>query len=218
MKRQIEAVITALDPQSSAYFKSIIPEYQNGYVDYIFQSDKADIQKRRLKYISKLFQIWQDKPWYYIMPMSQHSAEVIATEWQYDPPYDFYNFNADPDDYTEIITPESRKDNYFQVIRNGVLFGFASFEMKDKELEIGLGMAPKWTGQSHGKEFLKTIEDYAKANYPCQTFVLNVGDFNSRAISLYTNSGYKKVENFKKATNGAVYDFIRMEKKLSRTS
>ncbi|MFI3634279.1 GNAT family N-acetyltransferase [Streptococcus parauberis] len=218
MKRQIEAVITALDPQASAYFKSIIPEYQNGYIDYIYQSDKADIQKRRLKYISKLFQIWQDNPWFYIMPMTQESAEIIAKDWLYPAPYDFYNLAADPEDYAEMIDPKLRQNSYFQVIRNGILFGFASFEINDKELEIGLGMAPKWTGQSHGKDFLRTIEDYTKANYSCDTLVLNVAAFNSRAISLYTNSGYKKIETFKQTTNGADFDFIRMEKKLNITS
>lgn len=218
MKRQIEAVITALDPQASAYFKSIIPEYQNGYIDYIYQSDKADIQKRRLKYISKLFQIWQDNPWYYIMPMTQESAEIIAKDWLYPAPYDFYNLAADPEDYAEMIDPKLRQNSYFQVIRNGILFGFASFNQQGSELEIGLGMAPKWTGQSHGKDFLRTIEDYTKANYSCDTLVLNVAAFNSRAISLYTNSGYKKIETFKQTTNRADFDFIRMEKKLNITS
>ncbi|WEM59026.1 GNAT family protein [Streptococcus parauberis] len=168
--------------------------------------------------MSKLFLLWQKKPWFYIMPMTQESAEIIAKDWLYPAPYDFYNLAADPEDYAEMIDPKLRQNSYFQVIRNGILFGFASFEINDKELEIGLGMAPKWTGQSHGKDFLRTIEDYTKANYSCDTLVLNVAAFNSRAISLYTNSGYKKIETFKQTTNGADFDFIRMEKKLNITS
>ncbi|AEF25392.1 GNAT family N-acetyltransferase [Streptococcus parauberis] len=218
MKDKTQEVLKRLDPQASAYFKDIIPEYQKGYLNYIYQSDNCSVQKRRLKYMSKLFLLWQKKPWFYIMPMTQESAEIIAKDWLYPAPYDFYNLAADPEDYAEMIDPKLRQNSYFQVIRNGILFGFASFEINDKELEIGLGMAPKWTGQSHGKDFLRTIEDYTKANYSCDTLVLNVAAFNSRAISLYTNSGYKKIETFKQTTNGADFDFIRMEKKLNITS
>lgn len=218
MKDKTQEVLKRLDPQASAYFKDIIPEYQKGYLNYIYQSDNCSVQKRRLKYMSKLFLLWQKKPWFYIMPMTQESAEIIAKDWLYPAPYDFYNLTADPEDYAEMIDPKLRQNSYFQVIRNGILFGFASFEINDKELEIGLGMAPKWTGQSHGKDFLRTIEDYTKANYSCDTLVLNVAAFNSRAISLYTNSGYKKIETFKQTTNGADFDFIRMEKKLNITS
>lgn len=218
MKDKTQEVLKRLDPQASAYFKDIIPEYQKGYLNYIYQSDNCSVQKRRLKYMSKLFLLWQKKPWFYIMPMTQESAEIIAKDWLYPAPYDFYNLAADPEDYAEMIDPKLRQNSYFQVIRNGILFGFASFEINDKELEIGLGMALKWTGQSHGKDFLRTIEDYTKANYSCDTLVLNVAAFNSRAISLYTNSGYKKIETFKQTTNGADFDFIRMEKKLNITS
>ncbi|MGT2844203.1 GNAT family N-acetyltransferase [Streptococcus hongkongensis] len=214
MQTQLEDVIKRLDAKASAYFKSIIPEYQQGYLDYIYQSDKVDIQNRRLKYMSKLFQVWQDKPWYYIMPMSQPAAEIIANNWHYESPYDFYNASVDQEDYKELITPELRENRYFQVIRNGILFGFASFELHKKKLEIGLGMAPKWTGQGYGKEFLKTIEEYAEANYSTDKLALSVAAFNSRAINLYKNCGYLQVENVKQRTNGAVYDFIRMEKKL----
>lgn len=218
MKDKTQEVLKRLDPQASAYFKDIIPEYQKGYLNYIYQSDNCSVQKRRLKYMSKLFLLWQKKPWFYIMPMTQESAEIIAKDWLYPAPYDFYNLAADPEDYAEMIDPKLRQNSYFQVIRNGILFGFASFEINDKELEIGLGMAPKWTGHSHGKDFLRTIEDYTKANYSCDTLVLNVAAFNSRAISLYTNSGYKKIETFKQTTYGADFDFIRMEKKLNITS
>lgn len=218
MKDKTQEVLKRLDPQASAYFKDIIPEYQKGYLNYIYQSDNCSVQKRRLKYMSKLFLLWQKKPWFYIMPMTQESAEIIAKDWLYPASYDFYNLAADPEDYAEMIDPKLRQNSYFQVIRNGILFGFASFDQQGSELEIGLGMAPKWTGQSYGKDFLRTIEDYTKANYSCDTLVLNVAAFNSRAISLYTNSGYKKIETFKQTTNGADFDFIRMEKKLNITS
>ncbi|CAM4277762.1 GNAT family acetyltransferase [Streptococcus penaeicida] len=216
MEAKIQEILKRLDPQASAYFKEIIPEYQKGYVDYIYQSDICSVQKRRLKYMSKLFQVWQKKPWYYIMPLTQHSAEIIAKDWQYPAPYDFYDLAADPEDYAEIMDPELRQNSYFQVIRNGILFGFASFEKQGSELEIGLGMAPKWTGQSHGAAFLKAIEEYAQANYQAQTLVLNVATFNSRAIKCYENLGYQAETTFKQATNGSVYDFVRMTKAVEQ--
>lgn len=216
MEEKIQEIIKRLDPQASAYFKAIIPEYQKGYIDYIYQSDDYAVQQRRLKYMSKLFQVWQKKPWFYLMPMTQHSAEIIANDWHYPEPYDFYDLAADPEDYAEMMNPELRQNSYFQVIRNGILFGFASFEEQGSELEIGLGMAPKWTGQSHGAAFLKAIEDYAQANYQVQTLVLNVATFNSRAIKLYENLGYQAESTFKQATNGSVYDLIRMTKAVDQ--
>ncbi|VTS23434.1 acetyltransferase GNAT Family [Streptococcus porcinus] len=212
MQAQIEEILRCLDPKASAYFQTIIPEYQKGYVDYIYQSEDYEVQGRRLKYISKLFQVWQDKPWYYLMPLSQEAAETIANDWQYPSPYDFYNLTADPDDYDEIINPDLRKDTYVQVIRNGILFGFASFVVHGKELAIGLGMAPKWTGQSYGSDFLKAIEDYALKTYQVKCFVLNVAAFNKRAQRLYSKCGYKEEGHFAQKTNGAVYDFVRMTK------
>ena len=216
MKDKTQEVLKRLDPQASAYFKDIIPEYQKGYLNYIYQSDNCSVQKRRLKYMSKLFLLWQKKPWFYIMPMTQESAEIIAKDWLYPAPYDFYNLAADPEDYADMIDPKLRQNSYFQVIRNGILFGFASFDQQGSELEIGLGMAPKWTGQSYGPAFLKAIEDYAQANYNAQTMVLNVAIFNSRAIKLYDNLGYQAETTFKQATNGSVYDFVRMTKAVDQ--
>ncbi|MGT2686435.1 GNAT family N-acetyltransferase [Streptococcus porcinus] len=215
MQAQIEEILRRLDPKASAYFQTIIPEYQKGYVDYIYQTEDYEVQGRRLKYISKLFQVWQDKPWYYLMPLSQEAAETIANDWQYPSPYDFYNLTADPDDYDEIINPDLRRDTYVQVIRNGILFGFASFVVHDKELEIGLGMAPKWTGQSYGSDFLKAIEDYALKTYQVECFVLNVAAFNQRARKLYSKCGYKEERHFAQETNGSVYDFVRMTKSVA---
>lgn len=216
MEEKIQEVLERLDPQASAYFKQIIPEYKKGYLDYIYQSEDYSVQARRLKYISKLFQAWQKKPWFYLMPLTQHSAEVIAHEWHYPQPYDFYDLAADPDDFGELLSPELRQNSYFQVIRNGILFGFACFDLQGSELEIGLGMAPDWTGQSYGAAFLKAIEDYAQTNYQVETLVLNVATFNSRAIKLYENLGYQAESTFKQATNGSVYDLIRMTKAVDQ--
>ncbi|WP_231199718.1 hypothetical protein [Streptococcus equi] len=56
------------------------------------------------------------------------------------------------------MSPKARGEHYFQVLRNGVLFGFASFFEQESELEIGLGMAPDTTGQEDGVSFWAALK------------------------------------------------------------
>lgn len=218
MHSKREDILRRLDPKASAYFRAIIPEYQKGYIDYIYQTEDYAIQGRRLKYISKLFQVWQDKPWYYLMPLSQEAIERIAHDWQYPSPYDFYNLTAALDEYEKMLRPDLGQEAYVQVIRNGILFGFASFEKQGEDLEIGLGMVPEWTGQSYGPDFLKAIEDYVIATYQVEKLVVNVAAFNQRGRRLSLKCGYEEEGHFDQVTNGAVYDFVRMTKLVSAPS
>jgi [ribosomal protein S18]-alanine N-acetyltransferase len=42
-----------------------------------------------------------------ITPLSQADAEAIAG-WRYEPPYDFYDTDADQRDLAELLDPERR--------------------------------------------------------------------------------------------------------------
>ncbi|MEB3363092.1 hypothetical protein SDC49_03290 [Lactobacillus sp. R2/2] len=48
--------------------------------------------------------------------LSQKNALIIADEWHYDGQYAFYDMKNDQEDYDEIISPQLRKNNYFQVL------------------------------------------------------------------------------------------------------
>lgn len=192
-------------------FKEMIQAYQLGYVDYVYQTDKVDVQNRRIKNLIKSF---RRMDYFYVMPLSQDLALEIATQWRYDVPYDFYNAAADPEDYAELVSAEARADRYFAVIRNGALMGYFCFEKTNEGLELGLGMKPSYTGQGNGRAFYKTIEDYLKENLSPKKIRLAVAAFNERAQALYRAVGYTEVNHYPQKTNGGVYDFIAMEKEL----
>ena len=79
-----------------------------------------------------------------IEPLSQSHALEIANDWHYEAPYDFYDMKNDPEDYEEIISPEARCNRYYQVLREGKLYGFFCIEAKGEgTLELGLGLKPE---------------------------------------------------------------------------
>jgi len=52
----------------------------------------------------------------------------IAKDWHYEVPYDFYDMKNDLEDYEEMVSPEARGDRYYQVMRDGELYGFFCLE------------------------------------------------------------------------------------------
>lgn len=144
LEKRVNQIAQKLSPQGREIYLAMIPAYISGYVDYVFQTDKPDVQARRIKNLDKNFRRLLIEPYFWIQPMSQESAEEIA-KWCYPAPYDFYDMAADEEDLTELLSATSRKNTYYEVIRNGALFGFACFYPEKEQLEIGLGMKPNQT-------------------------------------------------------------------------
>ncbi|MGT2784067.1 GNAT family N-acetyltransferase [Streptococcus merionis] len=201
-------------PETRDLYSQMIPAYQQGYADYVFQTDKPDVQQRRLKNLEKSFQKLLREPSFYILPLGQTEAEEIANDWLYEPPYDFYNLTNDPEDYEELLNPSKREGHYFQVLRNGAFLGFCGFFPQGHTIELGLGMNPNYTGQGLGESFYCAIETYIREHYECQTITLSVACFNKRAQTLYQNQGFIFGENYQQKTNGGVYEFVKMKKTL----
>ena len=86
-------------------------------------------------------------------PMTKESAAVIAHEWKYDPPFDFYDMTADPDDFEEFMTPELWPEIFYEVWENGELVGFFSGEWEENQstVEIGLDLRPDYAGHGLGQ-------------------------------------------------------------------
>jgi RimJ/RimL family protein N-acetyltransferase len=115
------------------------------------------------------------------------SADFEAMEaWRYEPPYDFYDGDADP-----VLNPER-----FYAVRDegGELAGFYYFEEKPGDtLEVGLGLRPDLTGRGHGTEFFRTALGYGRERFAPRLVVLNVAAFNERAIKVYERCGFRAV-------------------------
>ncbi|MGT2802002.1 GNAT family N-acetyltransferase [Streptococcus henryi] len=215
-KDRILLLRDALTDETRAIYLSMLPEYQQSYADYVYSADKEITINKRIKNLEKSFGKLLTEVYYYLTPMTQTTAEEIANTWKYQPPYDFYDMTADPEDYAELISSQARGHHYFQVIRNGALVGFASFFENGAELTVGLGMKPDYVGQGWGRPFFQAIEDFAREKYSFQKLVLEVAAFNQRAQKLYHNMGFEAQAHFQQKTNGGIYDFVRMEKSFQK--
>ena len=126
--------------------------------------------------------------------------------WRYEPPYDFYDGDADP-----VTNPErffaARDDD-------GELIGFYYFEEKDDVLEIGLGLRPELTGRGRGEQFLRAGLEFGRARFAPRQIVLNVAAFNERAIRVYERVGFvetgRHIRTFERFGD---VEFVEMEER-----
>jgi len=144
-------------------------------------------------------------------PMNESDARAIVT-WHYDPPYDFYDMDQDPDDLAEFLNPQSwQETNYSVSDEQGQLVGFFSFTLYDATtLEIGLGLRPDLTGKGLGISFLQVGLAFGRSKFTPACFVLRVATFNTRAIRTYERAGFKPLQTYMQHTNGGEYEFLRM--------
>ncbi|SIR58629.1 ribosomal-protein-alanine N-acetyltransferase [Haladaptatus litoreus] len=146
--------------------------------------------------------------------LSQLAADDVdaIVSWHYDPPYDFYDMESDPEDLALFTNPENWDDKYAVFDSAGERVGFFSFDVGDDGdiLEIGLGMHPASTGKGRGKAFVEAGMEFAAETYDPEIYSLAVATFNERAISVYEDIGFERQETFMQKTNGGEYEFLRM--------
>ena len=134
-----------------------------------------------------------------IEPLTQQHALEIAKDWHYEAPYDFYDMKNDLEDYEEMVSPEARRDRFYQVLSEGELYGFFCLEH---------------CGKGQGAVFLQEILDFIMENFAPQVIRLSVADFNHRAQQLYLNMGFEVVRRIPQESNGDIHLFVEMEKKV----
>ena len=69
-------------------------------------------------------------------------------------------------------------------------------------LDIGLGLRPDLTGRGCGREFVRAILEFGSRIYVPQAFRMTVAAWNTRAIRLYTNLGFRRIQEFSRETDG----------------
>ena len=147
-----------------------------------------------------------------IRPMSQEEAEEIAT-WHYEPPYDFYDADADHRDLAELLDAVQRSDKYFAAREaSGSLIGYFGFVEAHGVVGVGVALRPDLTGRGLGQAFLEAGLDYARERLSPDRFRLSVAAFNTRAITVYERVGFAKTRTFEHETNGGVFSFVEMER------
>ena len=144
--------------------------------------------------------------------MDDADAREISV-WRYEPPYDFYNGDADPADLAELLDPKRRKDVYFSVLDDGDrLVGFFQFENEVKSVDVVPGLRPDLPGRGLGVEFVLAGLAFARERFAPGRFTVSVATFNARAIRIYDRAGFRRGEVYTHETNGGEYEFPRMER------
>ncbi|WP_266079650.1 GNAT family N-acetyltransferase [Haladaptatus caseinilyticus] len=130
---------------------------------------------------------------YELSPLTADDVDAIVS-WHYDPPYDFYDMESDPEDLALFTNPDNWDDKYAAFDLSGQRVGFFSFELDDDSgtLEVGLGMHPEVTDDGHGQSFVEAGLAFAQDEYNPEQFSLAVATFNERAISVYEDVGFER--------------------------
>ena len=137
-----------------------------------------------------------------LTPLSEADARSIF-DWRYNPPYDWYNPPPLSDEaVANLIDPQWQ----FHSIKAGnQLIAYVSFgndgrvtcgDYSDPAIDIGLGLAPKLTGQGLGAIVLQAILEFTQTSIQSPAARLTVARFNQRAIRLYERAGFKATQEF----------------------
>lgn len=148
-------------------------------------------------------------PRFVIRAMTEADAQAIAG-WRYPGIYAFYDAAADPTDLAELLDPAGWGTRYFAVDDGDELVGHLVFKLSDDVAEIGLGLRPDLTGRGLGLPFLDAALRHAEQALGARSFTLAVAAFNERAITVYERAGFRAIDRYLHATNGALHDFVRM--------
>jgi ribosomal-protein-alanine N-acetyltransferase len=147
-----------------------------------------------------------------IEPLTNQAATEIAG-WHYEPPYDFYDFAAEPDDLAELLDPTRRGDRYYGAFdESGALVGFFYFAFHDDEVEVGLGLRPDLTGRGLGAEYLDAGLEFAQRRFELTHFRLYVATFNERAIRVYERAGFRRVRTATRHLALGDFEFLELER------
>jgi ribosomal-protein-alanine N-acetyltransferase len=146
-------------------------------------------------------------------PMDEASAREMCT-WRYEPPYDFYNPEPDATDdcVRHLLAPD--KAYYAITDEQETLVGYCCFgpdarvpggDYDDTALDIGLGMHPALTGQGRGHSFFAAIVDFAQLALAPRRLRVTVAAFNRRAIRVYQEAGFERVQTFGRSGDDAPF-------------
>jgi [ribosomal protein S18]-alanine N-acetyltransferase len=150
-----------------------------------------------------------------IKPLQKDQALDVIT-WQYEPPYNVYNFNHREEELTYLLEPR----HAFHALLNdsGGLEGFCSFgadgqvtggNYHAEALDIGMGLRPALTGQGRGLDYAKAVLEYALTTYQPQKLRVTIMSFNWRARRVWEHLGFKFYDEFKTRAERAFVVLLR---------
>ena len=141
---------------------------------------------------------------------------ALIIRWQYEPPYDIYNFPTDAVVDDEVGYFEDERNGRFYAITTPTndLVGYCTFfadarvpggDYRAEALDIGLGVRPDLTGlgKGVGLGFITAVLAFAtqEFNQPAK-FRVTIANFNKRAQRVWQRAGFTQGESFGRASDG----------------
>lgn len=142
----------------------------------------------------------------------KHAIEVC--EWNYKNEYSIYNYPNYSKALKEkwaITLEEKRKKEFFSVVGDSNKFlGYVRLQNKNNYTLIGIALNPEICGQGLGVRVLELLKIKCKSLYPKNDIILEVRDFNLRAIKCYKKAGFIEIDRYSKNTPIGFGSFIKM--------
>jgi len=168
---------------------------------------------------------------YLFAPMTPEQAREVVT-WRYDPPYDFYNMDADEEGLHYMLDPHNPYYAAIDEDQHGDMAGFFCFQdaartlagflagaYRDPDaLDIGLGLRPALAGRGRGLDFMNAGLAFARETFHPASFRLSVATFNRRAIAVYERAGFRPAGAFTHTSGRSVYEFMTMTRPATTTT
>lgn len=143
----------------------------------------------------------------------KHALEVC--EWNYKNEYSIYNhptYSRALKEKWAITFEEKRKKEFFSVIDSYNKFlGYVRLQNKSNYTLIGIALKPEICGQGFGVKVLELLKIKCKLLYPKSDIILEVRDFNLRAIKCYKKAGFIEIDSYSKNTTIGFGNFIKMK-------
>ena len=78
----------------------------------------------------------------------------------------------------------------FSFYDRDALIGFTCLYEEDREIMIGIGVAPEYCGRGYGREMLETTCGLSETMFPSKPLYLEVRTWNARAVRCYEKAGF----------------------------
>lgn len=146
-----------------------------------------------------------------LVPLTTNTVKEI-NQWEYDAPYDEYNFKNRPNDY--LLDKSTWGTEQFCLVENNVLLGQASCQFDGGVLWVGWSMAPQFCGKGNGAAFVgRCVKELRRIKSYTGRMLLRVSARNQRAIKAYQKVGFRYVETIQDeiAYSDRIEDFWIMQ-------
>ena len=127
--------------------------------------------------------------------LTEDFASIIS-QWEYDIPYDVYNFKGHPNGYQ--FDSSTWGTEQFCLYDENTVLGQVACQFDGDNLWIGWSLNPDLCGKGNGCEFIsKCVLEIRKLKNFNGSILLRVSATNKRAIKAYQKAGFVHIQTIK---------------------